>query len=280
MATFLEPLQVLEKTGLPYPPQSDDTKMIDGLVQFALCAENAERFGDMCHYLTCIVNLKNGDLDAEQRNLLSVAFKNVVGGLRSSWRNIISTPDVPGVVNDSYKDIIESELLEKCRSVITLLVDKIMPFQKSKLMELKDDISEKEKSKKSENTIAEQYVFFQKMKGDYHRYIAEVSKKKEDKADAKTAYEDATEKAEEYLSETHPTRLGLALNFSVCHFEILKEPKKACNVAQNAFNKAIQKLDTLNDNNYKDSTLIMQLLRDNLTLWQSDVEDQDKKVVD
>lgn len=39
-----------------------------------------------------------------------------------------------------------------------------------------------------------------------------------------------------------------------------------------AFDDAIAELDTLNEDSYKDSTLIMQLLRDNLTLWTSDAQ--------
>ena len=72
------------------------------------------------------------------------------------------------------------------------------------------------------------------------------------------------------LSPTHPIRLGLALNYSVCYYEILKESKKACELAKKAFDEAISKLDQLDEASYKDSTLIMQLLRDNLTLWTSD----------
>ena len=88
-------------------------------------------------------------------------------------------------------------------------------------------------------------------------------------------YSDAMDVAKKSLAETHPTRLGLALNFSVCYFEILKEPDKACNLAKEAFDAAIQSLDNLNDTNYKDSTLIMQLLRDNLTLWTSEAAHDD-----
>jgi len=79
------------------------------------------------------------------------------------------------------------------------------------------------------------------------------------------------------LPETHPTRLGLALNFSVCYYEILKEPEKACELAKKAFDSGIAKLDTLNDASYKDSTLIMQLLRDNLTLWTSEQEENNNE---
>ncbi|KAL7199788.1 hypothetical protein ACSBR2_021982 [Camellia fascicularis] len=75
------------------------------------------------------------------------------------------------------------------------------------------------------------------------------------------------------LAPTHPIRLGLALNFSVFYYEILNSPDRACSLAKQAFDEAIAELDTLGEDSYKDSTLIMQLLRDNLTLWTSDMQD-------
>jgi hypothetical protein len=56
----------------------------------------------------------------------------------------------------------------------------------------------------------------------------------------------------------------------VCYYEILKDKEKACDLAKTAFDQAISKLDQLSEESYKDSTLIMQLLRDNLTLWTSE----------
>ncbi|KAH8496560.1 hypothetical protein H0E87_019349 [Populus deltoides] len=73
------------------------------------------------------------------------------------------------------------------------------------------------------------------------------------------------------LPSTHPIRLGLALNFSVFYYEIMNSPERACHLAKQAFDEAIAELDTLSEESYKDSTLIMQLLRDNLTLWTSDL---------
>lgn len=47
-------------------------------------------------------------------------------------------------------------------------------------------------------------------------------------------------------------------------------------MAKAAFDDAIAELDTLSEESYKDSTLIMQLLRDNLTLWTSDMQGDGK----
>ena len=66
----------------------------------------------------------------------------------------------------------------------------------------------------------------------------------------------------------------MALNFSVFYYEILNNKDEAIKLAKGAFDEAVAKLDSLPEDSYKDSTLIMQLLRDNLTLWtQEEGED-------
>jgi len=86
-------------------------------------------------------------------------------------------------------------------------------------------------------------------------------------------YEEARMQAEAKLPTTHPIRLGLALNFSVFYYEIRHEQAKACSLAKDAFDKAISELDNLEEEQYRDATLIMQLIRDNLTLWTSDANE-------
>merc|ERR1712218_155498 len=122
----------------------------------------------------------------------------------------------------------------------------------------------------------ESKVFYQKMKADYYRYIAEFTAgaaKSAASENARKAYEEAQKVAESDLAVTHPIRLGLALNFSVFQYEVLSNPDEACKMARTAFEDAIAELDNVAEDSYKDSTLIMQLLRDNLTLWTSDGED-------
>jgi len=113
------------------------------------------------------------------------------------------------------------------------------------------------------------------MKGDYYRYIAEFTSddaKKKAGENARVSYDEAMQAATAELAVTHPIRLGLALNFSVFHYEVLGNPEEACKMARQAFEDAIAELDSVGEESYKDATLIMQLLRDNLTLWTSDQE--------
>merc|ERR1711897_62430 len=117
------------------------------------------------------------------------------------------------------------------------------------------------------------------MKADYYRYIAEFSEgeaKAKASENARLAYEDASKVAEKDLVVTHPIRLGLALNYSVFLYEVLQNPDEACKMARTAFEDSIAELDNVAEDSYKDSTLIMQLLRDNLTLWTSDGEGGDQ----
>ena len=119
-------------------------------------------------------------------------------------------------------------------------------------------------------------IVTQSRKGDYYRYLAEFETEDQERKDvgdkSLKAYQEASDIAKEKLASTHPIRLGLALNFSVFHYEIMNSPEKACKLAKSAFDDAIAELDNLTEESYKDSTLIMQLLRDNLTLWTADVQ--------
>jgi len=222
------------------------------LVFLARTSETAERYDDMCTIMRQLVKNFGGsvDLTVEERNLLSVAYKNVIGARRASWRTLNVEEHKDNELVNAYKKQVESELDSICKDVLDLLDSVLVPYTKGK-------------SNESE-------VFYLKMTGDYYRYLAEfISDKSYDKKSAEN-YQSALSVAEKVLPATHPIRLGLALNYSVCYYEVLKEPKKACELAKKAFDEAISKLDQLDEASYKDSTLIMQLLRDNLTLWTSD----------
>jgi len=229
-------------------------------VYFAKLAEQAERYDEMAEHMEAVGG-GDGELSVEERNLLSVAYKNAVGSRRAAWRIITSVEqkekskgnEENATFAKEYCGKVESELDKICKTILSLLDDKLIA--------------------KASN--GESKVFYQKMKADYYRYIAEFSdgdKKSGAAESARKAYEEAQKVAEKDLAVTHPIRLGLALNFSVFQYEVLSQPEEACKMARTAFEDAIAELDNVAEDSYKDSTLIMQLLRDNLTLWTSDQE--------
>ncbi|KAH9708049.1 14-3-3-like protein GF14 iota [Citrus sinensis] len=175
------------------------------------------------------------EMTVEERNLLSVGYKNVIGARRASWRimsSIEQKEESKGNEHNvklikGYRHKVEEELSKICGDILTIIDKHLIPS----------------------STSGEATVFYYKMVCVY--------------AASATANKD--------LPSTHPIRLGLALNFSVFYYEIMNSPERACHLAKQAFDEAIAELDTLSEESYKDSTLIMQLLRDNLTLWTSDL---------
>ncbi|KAK4787030.1 hypothetical protein SAY86_010863 [Trapa natans] len=231
----------------------------ESLIYIAKLAEQAERYDEMVEAMKNVAQL-NVELTVEERNLLSVGYKNVVGSRRASWRILSSIEqkeelrgnEANAKITNEYRKKVESELSSICSDIMVVLDRHLIPSA----------------------STGESKVFFYKMKGDYYRYLAEfktADEKKETADHSMKAYESASSIAEADLPPTHPIRLGLALNFSVFYYEILNSAERACHLARKAFDEAISELDTLNEESYKDSTLIMQLLRDNLTLWTSDI---------
>merc|ERR1712039_142050 len=178
---------------------------------------------------------KSGDeLSVEERNLLSVAYKNAVGSRRAAWRIITSVEQKETSKGNAenaahakeYCGKVEGELDKICTTILKLLDDKLI----------------------SKASGGESKVFYQKMKADYYRYIAEykTGKEKDDAAEnARKAYADAAAVAEKDLAVTHPIRLGLALNYSVFQYEVLNQPDEACKMARTAFEDAIAELDNV-----------------------------------
>ena len=217
-------------------------------VYMAKLAEQAERYDEMVQSMKKVADL-NVELTVEERNLLSVAYKNVIGAKRASWRIISSIEwKEENKGNDShvtkikqYRDKVEKELKDVCSDILEVLDKHLIPAA----------------------STSESKVFYYKMKGDYYRYLAEFATgddRKEAAENPLTAYKAASDTANTDLPPTHPIRLGLALNFSVFYYEILNSLDRACHLAKQAFDDAIAELDTLSEDSYKDSTLIMQTI--------------------
>ncbi|GJR85661.1 14-3-3-like protein [Tanacetum coccineum] len=219
---------------------------------------------DMVEAMNSVAKL-GVELTAEERNLLSVGYKNVLGAKRASWRilSVIKSKEEANgemqhvaLAKESLKRV-EDELTSKCNEILLTIDDYLLPSSKT----------------------GEAAVFYHKMVIITNRYLCAEFKSDAEREEATSqslkAYEAATAIAETDLPPTNPIRLGLALNFSVFYYEIIANKKitilkAACNMAKQAFEDAAAELDSLDKKSYQDSSLIMRLIGDNLTLWTPD----------
>lgn len=193
--------------------------------------------------------------------MLSVAYKNWIGSRRTAWRAISAVEQKEEAKGSKFLDLlrayktkIENEVENICNDIAELLDKSLIPKVNG----------------------AEPEVFYLKMKADYFRYFAEcVTGEKNTKAGdvASDFYKKASDKAAS-LPATNPLKLGLCLNYSVFLYEIKNSPEQACTLAKTTFDSAIGDLEQLEDEQYKESASIMQLLKDNLTLWTADMQEE------
>ena len=121
-------------------------------------------------------------------------------------------------------------------------------------------------------------IYLNKLKGDYYRYLAEFSPSNEIKEGhagrAKAAYEAALLAVNDQLLPSDPLYLALMLNYSVFQYEILGQKEDALDKLDSSFNDAVRFLEDLDETQYKESTMMLQLIRDNVTLWRDLRQDE------
>ena len=195
--------------------------------------------------------------------MLSVGFKNLIGSQRGAIRTIGAIEQNPkyqkfGDALSGYKKKIEKELFDKCMLIVKTVEGKCLKLA----------------------TDNESKAFFQKMVGDYYRYVAESAaedKLQSVKDGALKGYAEA-DKLSQDLNPCNPIRLGLALNFSVFYYEVMSNHKKACELGEKALSEALEKIDDVDEETFRDAKSIIELLKENLSLWKE--EDGENAVED
>jgi len=241
----------------------------DECLYMAKLAEQAERWEDMIEYIKRVVSIGQ-ELNVNERDMLSAAYKNSVSTRRKAWRivNDFEQRELSKVTGDQtsgsgyeavagYKQQVTQELQQRCEDILTLLNEPLI----------------------SGASDSESKVFYMKMKGDYLRYSAEFSADQEKlrcAKEAKEAYKEATEIAKTDLPAHSHLRLGLALNFAVFYYEVMDGKLEACRQAKAAFDEGIAAFEALPADQQKEDVsaqTILSLLRDNLTLWTTEQVD-------
>lgn len=223
-------------------------------------------------------------LTFEERKLFSNAYKTVTGNLRKAWRAVSALEEREVRMHSQLtkehralqliratKSTISADLERYCDRVLNHVNSRFIP--RAKAPDAKVFYHKMSVFVSSYKT----YLTLQMTNrtGDYHRYLAETSPlgsetRKTHIDKSLEGYKLAWRIADSELLPTDPTRLGLALNFSVFYFEQLNNPNSACHLAKYAFDSAIENLDNIPEEDAPDSIRILQLLKDNLTLWIED----------
>ena len=233
-------------------------------IYLAMLAEQCNRFEEMVTFLEDLLSSRDKDLNSDERNLLSIAYKNSVSSRRTALRTIIAyetkekkkeTSNFLPYIQE-YRKKVEEELFAKCKNVIKVIDTQLL--------------------KKAEDDEAK--VFYIKMKGDYNRYIAEYASddlKTQVAEDALNAYNEASTIAKN-LGVLNPIALGLALNFSVFYYEVKNDHDTACKIATEAIEKADKELPNIDEDadENRDTVSIVNLLKENLEMWKRENEDQ------
>jgi 14-3-3 protein epsilon len=196
------------------------------------------------------------ELTPDERNLLLIAYKHILNPKQFSWRVASSMESEENVIPEeiemirAHRKAIESEIESLCNEVLTLIDETILPRVDS----------------------SDGRVFFHKMKGDYNRYLLEIQSKEAVRRDVTMAkalesYSAAHSIALKELKAADPVRLGVALNFSVFYHENCHAHELACQIAKTAFETAFEELNRSAEDWNKETTTIMQLIKENLTVW-------------
>jgi len=228
----------------------------------AQLAEQAEQYADGLGFILNIVPSET-DLTDEEFRLLKVFSKNSIGTLRGAFRALSREnhkAELREVGSDHVLLIKEYTEVVKAR-LVRLVLETMAPLLELQLSKTAID-----------NHPAR--VNLLKMIADYYRYLAELTTSGESEytPTSEQHYIRAQEQALQFLHVADPTRLGLALNYSVFLYEIKQMPEAAGALAKNTYDQAREFLEDDSDANYKDAiykdaTAIMQLIRDNVALW-------------
>ena len=232
-------------------------------IYLAMLAEQCSRYEDMMSFLEEMVKMKSNDLTSDERNLLSIAYKNTISLDRQAIRTLLAYESKESKKAESpyleyikeYKNKVQKELEGLCNKINTTIDQNLLP--------------------KAETDEAK--VFYHKMKGDYDRYIAEnvdgeLKKKYADLG--LQAYNAALDSAKS-IDYKNPIKLGLALNLSVFYYEVVANKEEACKLAKETLDKAKDALGNVDedDDEAKDAMSIVNLLQENLDMWNSEDDD-------
>ncbi len=236
--------------------KQSDSSEIDSSLFMAQISLNSGRSEDAIKYLKEHFQ-KKPNLTRSERDLLSHAYRLRINSSREALRKINSQISIETQENNQVLLLklknLQGSLLKEFNSIATDVIDLV----ENVLLPAAIDVPS--------------VVFLNKFKGDYFRYSAEFSTGESLEMNinsTKICYETAMRSVGDDIKLSDPLYLGLALNYSVFQYEILNLRDEAIEKADSTFNEAVRYLEELDENDYKEATTLLQLLRDNVSIWK------------
>ena len=229
---------------------------LEELSSLAQVSEISERFEDAVKYIEEIIKKRKEDLTKDEKNIFYNSYKYIINSKRCALRstNLVeekekrhSSKYLPIVTN--YKNILETEINDICKNVINLINN----------YSLKKTLTEESK------------VFYLKMKGDYCRYLCEITSNENQNYvdESEKSYKEANDIAQNF-PWTNPLRIGLSLNYCVFYYEIKKNVSQAIKIGKEAVKGAKKQFDKIKEEEDKDAALTLQTLKENIILWEKE----------
>jgi len=230
------------------------------LVYLAMLSEQASKYDDMVEFMKKLATERTYDFNSDERNLMSIAFKNKISLNRAAIRNIMNYENKEKKKDNSpylsyileYKKIYLDEYIEECQDIINFVEKVCLPKAK----------------------INENKGFYLKMLGDYNRYIGQYAKGslKKKIIDNCNKYYSEGDKILSNFPYINPIKLGLLLNTSTFYNEIMNDPQKAIKLVEITIKKYEEekeknKIDEDSDE-FKDSKSIIEVMKENLNSWK------------
>ncbi len=223
--------------------------------------QRTERYPEMVKAINKYVE-QNPILSKEEQKMLCDGYKNIISDKRNSLRLLN---------NLSKKEEEEAKQINHKKQIL-IMKEKI---QNELILIFKEIHSMLDKYLIPNSQDSETKVFYMKIKADYYRYhceFAEGDEFQEAKNNAEKIYKEAYELALKDINVYNSTRLGLALNYSVFEYEIMDNKNEACEIAQKAYDESMKVVDDVEKRRTSDNLLLIQLLKENLNLWNNEME--------
>ena len=247
--------------------QSKNKYTREELIFLSKLYTKAELYKEVINFIKEFIKL-NPKIEKEECDIISTGFKNMISEKRSSWFTLQSMErkekkKKKNTIKEikEIKNHIENEIRETCKELQDLVDKELLP----------------------KNEEDEVLVFLYKLKADYFRYICEFAEGNElldNLIKAEEFYKKAYEIADKKLPIINCNRVSVALNYAIFLYETKKDKKNGFDIAQNTFKESMKFIEDLEKPKYRDTLLIIQLLKENIIFWNSEMGEEEEKLIE